>query len=61
MQFIMENLATILVGLGVVAIVTLVIISMRAAKKKNPDTGGCGCGCNSCPYARDCDASHKEP
>ena len=46
MNFIMNNLGTIIVGLVVAAIVVAIIVNM-IRKKKNGESIGCGCG--NCP------------
>ena len=46
------NLATILIGLGVLAIVALVIVKLIKDKKKGKHT--CGGGCAGCPNSSAC-------
>lgn len=52
MQFIMENLATILVSLVIAAIVAVVIVKQVSDKRKGKSS--CGCGCSGCPSASVC-------
>lgn len=60
MSWITENLATILVGIAVLAVVALIITHMRRQKKKNPHGGSCGCDCGSCPYSDGCGEPHAK-
>ena len=57
LQFIADNIATILVGLAVLAILIASLWVMYRDKRKAAKAGGCGCGCCSCPYAGGC--GHK--
>ena len=50
LQFILDHLATLLVGLAVAALLALSLCAMRRDKKKHAHEGGC-CGC---PYAGKC-------
>lgn len=56
LQFISDNLASILAGLAVTALLAFAFWSMRRDKKKNPCGGGCsGCGgCGGCSCAGKC-------
>lgn len=56
LQFISDNLASILAGIAVAAILAIAIWSMHRDKKKNPCGGGCsGCGgCGGCSCAGKC-------
>ncbi|MBQ9832294.1 MAG: FeoB-associated Cys-rich membrane protein [Clostridia bacterium] len=54
MNWLSENIGTIVVLLIVAATVVTVIINMVKKKKK----GGCSCGCSSCPMGQKC-PSHK--
>ena len=51
--FLQEQLATILVSLGLLALIALALYALYRGKKKNPH-GGCGAGCSSCPYSGKC-------
>lgn len=46
MEFLQENLSTILVGLLVLA--AFVLIVGNAVRKQKSGKGGCSCGCGSC-------------
>ena len=50
--WLMQNLATILICLGLVAIVTMIVVGMVRDKKKGKSS--CGCGCGSCPMSGSC-------
>lgn len=54
MSFIVDNLGTILVSAGLLAIVILIIANLT---KKKKTTGSCGCGCSGCSLSSVC---HKE-
>ena len=54
LQFILDHLATLLVGLAVAALLALSLCAMRRDKKKHAHEGGCGDGCCGCPYAGKC-------
>lgn len=54
LQFILDHLATLLVGLAVAALLALSLCGMRRDKKKHAHEGGCGGGCCGCPYAGKC-------
>lgn len=54
MHWLMDNLATIVIGAALLALVIGVIAYMRKQKKKNPGAGSCGCGCSACPMAGNC-------
>lgn len=54
LQFILDHLATLLVGLAVAALLALSLCAMRRDKKKPAHEGGCGGGCCGCPYAGKC-------
>lgn len=62
LQFISDNLASILAGIAVAAILAIAIWSMRRDKKKNPCGGPCGgscSGCSGCSYAGKCHENRK--
>ena len=52
-DFISENLGTIVIGAALVAIVAGVVASI-VKKKKNGKSAGCNCGCDGCQSASDC-------
>jgi hypothetical protein len=54
MNWLMDNLATIVVGAVLLALVIGVVAYMRKQKRKNPGAGSCGCGCSACPMAENC-------
>lgn len=56
LSFLAQNLATILIGAAILAIVVLISLNL-IKKKKNAKDAGCGCGCGGCPSASVC---HKE-
>lgn len=47
-----ENIATFLICLGLLAVVTAIIIRLVRNKKKGKTS--CGCGCQSCPMGDSC-------
>ena len=47
LDFLRENLGTIVVGAVVLAIITLIIV--RQVKNKLAGKNSCGCGCENCP------------
>ncbi len=55
MNWLLENLGTILVSLVLLGTVALIIVKMRKDKKKGKSS--CGCGCASCAMAGSC---HKQ-
>lgn len=55
LSWFMENLATILICLGVAAVVAVIIIHMIREKRKGKTS--CGCGCAGCPMSGSC---HKK-
>ena len=52
LNWLMENLPTILVGVAVAALVVLVIV--RMVKSGRSGKSSCGCGCADCPMAGKC-------
>lgn len=57
-DFFSENIATIIVGLIVLAIVLLIIFKLIKDKKKGKSS--CGCGCEHCQNASACHDSVKK-
>jgi hypothetical protein len=55
--FLAENLATILVGAVVLAVIILIIAKMRRDKKKG--AGSCGCSCEGCTGSSTCHKNEK--
>lgn len=58
LQFISDNLASILAGIAVAAILAIAIWSMHRDKKKSPCGGSCS-GCSGCSYAAKCHENRK--
>ena len=52
MSFIIENLATILISLVLICIVSAIIASLVKNKKKGKSS--CGCNCAHCAMAGSC-------
>lgn len=48
----------IIIGIGIAAVVALIIGKM--VKDKKSGKGGCGCGCSSCPSAGICHSNEKQ-
>lgn len=59
LQFIADNLATIIVSALLLAAVIGIIASM-AKKKAKGQSIGCGCGCSGCPSASSCHMVQKK-
>ncbi|MBS6444611.1 MAG: FeoB-associated Cys-rich membrane protein [Ruminococcus sp.] len=57
LEFLSNNLSTIVVGAILLGIVILVIKSMRNDKKAGKNS--CGCGCSGCPNASICHGTKK--
>ncbi len=55
-QWLSENLATILVALIVFAVLALAVAKLIRDKRRG--RGGCSCGCGGCPHAGTC---RREP
>lgn len=49
MSFLLENLATIIISLVIIALIALIIIKM--IKDKRSGKSSCGCGCEHCNMA----------
>ncbi len=52
LEFLMSNLATIIVSILLLAIVGLIVRKLVRDRKKGKNT--CGCGCKDCPSASLC-------
>ena len=52
LTFLQQNLATLLIGLGLLAIVALIILKM--VKDKRSGKTSCGCGCANCAMHGKC-------
>ena len=57
MNWLFENLGTILVGAAVLLAVVLILVKMWKDKKKG--VSSCGCGCSSCAMAGTCHGNRK--
>jgi hypothetical protein len=57
LNFITQNLATILIALALVLICTLIVVKMVRNKKKGKS--GCGCGCSGCAMSAMCHAQNN--
>lgn len=55
LEFLKENIGTIIAG-GIVLLVVLFVLLKMRRDKKNHKTS-CGCGCSGCPSSEIC---HKE-
>lgn len=53
LEFLSANLATILVGAAVLAVLTAVTVSM-VKKRRSGGSCGCGCGCDHCANSSIC-------
>ncbi|MEA4893692.1 MAG: FeoB-associated Cys-rich membrane protein [Oscillospiraceae bacterium] len=47
LDFISQNLGSIIIGLAVLGVITLIIVKM-VKERKSGKSVGCGCGCESC-------------
>lgn len=52
MQFITENLGTIIISAVLVAVVALIILKLRRDRKNGESS--CGCGCDGCANSQNC-------
>lgn len=52
-----ENLATVLICIGLAAVVTGILVHLVREKKRGKT--GCGCGCGSCPMSGSCGGSAR--
>lgn len=55
MNFIINNIGTIIIGLMVFALIAGVVVKLVKDKKKGKTS--CGCGCSNCPSSGIC---HKK-
>ncbi|MBE6890090.1 MAG: FeoB-associated Cys-rich membrane protein [Ruminococcaceae bacterium] len=58
LQFIMNNIGSIIVGAAVLALV--VFLSYRLISDKRQGKSSCGAACSSCPNAGLCHAAHDK-
>lgn len=52
LSWLAQNLATIIIGAVLIAVVAAIIVSMVRNKKKGKSS--CGCGCADCPMSGSC-------
>ena len=57
-QFLIDNLPTILVSLLLALIVAAVIVKLVKDKKQGK-SAGCGCGCKGCPNSAMCHSGEQ--
>ncbi|MCC8192814.1 MAG: FeoB-associated Cys-rich membrane protein [Ruminococcus sp.] len=53
-SWLLDNLATIIICIVLLAVVALIVRSMIVNKKKGKSSCSCGCGCDGCPSAGMC-------
>ena len=58
LAFLKANLATVLVGLALVLLLSAVILYLIRAKKKGKSS--CSCGCGGCPMKDSCHSGKKD-
>jgi hypothetical protein len=58
MDWIISNLATILICLVLATLLTLAVVSIIRNHTKSGN--GCSCGCSGCSYAKQCGSRSKE-
>ena len=58
-EFLISNIATIVVGTVLVAMVLLIIFQMKKDKKQGKSS--CGCKCGGCPNAQLCHGASVKP
>ena len=54
LDFLKENLSTIIIGLIILAVVVGIVAKMIKDKKKGKTSCNCGCGCENCPSSSIC-------
>lgn len=54
LDFLKENLSTIIIGLAILGAVVGIVVKMIKDKKKGKSACNCGCGCENCPSAGIC-------
>lgn len=52
LAWLMANLATILIGAALLAVVAVILVYLRKNKKKGKSS--CGCECQGCPMSGAC-------
>ncbi len=58
MQWLSENLGTILVSLALAALVAVILVHLRSEKRKGKNS--CGAHCTSCPMSGRCHRAQGE-
>ncbi len=58
LNFIIQNLATVLIALALIFVCALIIVKMVRDKKKGKS--GCGCGCSGCAMSGMCHAQNNQ-
>ncbi len=58
MAWLLENLATILVGLALAALLGGIILHMLRQRKRGQTS--CGCGCSNCAMRGECHAARAK-
>ena len=58
MDFIVNNMGTIVVGVMVLGVLGAIVLKMVSDKKKGKTS--CSCGCGSCPNAGNCHSMRKK-
>lgn len=56
-EFLKDNLSTIIICIILLCVVAFIIIGMRKNKKAGKSCSGCSCGCSGCSQSDSC---HKE-
>ncbi|MDR0952006.1 MAG: FeoB-associated Cys-rich membrane protein [Oscillospiraceae bacterium] len=59
LQFIIENLATIIIGALVAALFVYCVVKL-VRERKGGDCSACGCNCASCPNSAGCHSPPKK-
>ena len=58
LQWLSENLATVIISLILLSVVALVIV--KTVKNKKQGKSSCGCGCSSCPMSASCHGDNSK-
>ena len=59
LDFLSQNLATIIISLVLIVICALIVIKMRRNKKQGKTS--CGCGCSACAMSGMCHPQNAAP
>lgn len=59
LAWISQNIATVIICAGLIALVAAIIIGMVQKKKKG--VSSCGCGCSNCPMGGSCRSKNQSP